>query len=365
VSPSASTAPASATPSPSAAALSGPRVALLGDGLLDGSGLPDAQSLPYVLARFRPTMLLLDLGLGHESSDKVLTRVRDVSEMHLDTVVLWVGTYDRLAGNSPQQYGTNMGLVLDALKGTPVVLLPPIRTQGGPDVSAYAAALQQVAANKGVRILDVASALSGADWQPGGQDLGPGGEATVAAYLAKVLPTPSAAPPPAQPQKRVVLIGDSHSYGAGLQPPQDLPSLIRRARPDLDLIDTAVGGQESNDALSRARQFRLLHADEAVIWIGTQDADDNVPLAQYRDNVSKLVAALAPAHVILVTPIADYGTDPTLFAPYAAATRDLAQQLGTGLIDAGSFPRSAYQDDATHLDATAEVHVAQLYTKAL
>jgi lysophospholipase L1-like esterase len=352
------------SPSPTAAPAQ-QRIALLGDGLIDGNGLPDDQCLACVLAGNRQDLLVLDLGLGHDSSARVLTRFRDATEQHLDAAVIWVGTYDAAAGLSPEQYGSNMGRLLDAFKGTRVILLPPITLQGGHDAAPYVAALQSVAAQHGTAVTDIASVINGADWQSGGEDLGPNADASLAALLSTTLAPAAASPSASPPRKRVVLIGDSLTYGSGLEPPQDLPSAVRALRPDLDVIATAVGGQESGDVLGRARQFRLLHAAVAVIWIGGQDADDGVPVSSFRDNVTRLVAALKPVTVFLVPPIADYAVSATGYVPFAAATRDLAAQLGAGLIDVGTYPRSAYQDDATHLDASSEAQVASLYAKAL
>jgi lysophospholipase L1-like esterase len=174
---------------------------------------------------------------------------------------------------------------------------------------------------------------------------------------------PTSTPPP--PPRRVALIGDSLSYGSGLEPPQDLPNALRKLRPDLDVIGMGIGGQESGDLLARVREFQLLHADEAVVWIGGQDADDGVPVSSFRDNLDKLIAALAPARVLLVTPIADYAVGADLYRPFVTATRALAQSHGLTLIDVGAFPRSAYQDDATHLDAANEARVAAQYAQAL
>lgn len=339
-----------------------PRIALFGDGLVDGSALPDAQSLPYLLSAARPDLQVLDLGLGFESSDQVLTRDRDATELHLTAAVIWVGTYDPKAGNSAQQYAQDMARLLDDFKGTPVILLPPVTIPGGRNASPYADALTQVASQHDMTVTDISAVMRMADWSADGQTLGPTADAGLARRLEPLLP---GVQPTARAPKRAVLIGDSLSYGAELPEPQDLPSVLRTLRPDLDVVDTAVGGQESADALSRLRQFRLLHADEAVIWVGTQDADDGVPVSQFRDNLTRLVAGMAPARVILVTPIGDYSADPRAFLPYAAATRQLAQQRGLGLIDLGDPPRSDYVSDGVHLDAAAEARVAAQYAKLL
>ncbi|HXA28879.1 MAG TPA: GDSL-type esterase/lipase family protein [Candidatus Angelobacter sp.] len=342
------------------------RIALFGDGLVDGAGLPDDRCLACLLATNRPDLLVLDLGLGTEASDTVLGRVHDATEQRLDAVVIWVGSYDAAAGNSPQQYGANMDLLLDAFQGTRVVLLPPITVPGNRDVTPYVAVLRQVAQQRGVALTDVSTALRSPDWQSGGEWLGPNADAALAALVSSAIaPRTAATTPSTAPRKRAELIGDSLTYGAGLDPPQDLPSVLRGLRPDLDVITTAAGGQESGDALARARQFKLLHPDEAVIWLGGQDADDGVPVAQFRDNLTRLVAAMAPAKVILVTPIADYSVSATGYRPFQAATRALARQLGVPLIEAGDFPRSAYQNDGAHLDAAADAQVAALYARAL
>jgi hypothetical protein len=188
---SASSSPAP-TPSPSlllpAASAPQRRAALYGDGLLDGYGLPDAQSLPVILARARPDLLVVDQGLGHETSDKLPLRVRDATEAHLDVVVVWGGSYDAAAGITADQYAISMGTLLDAFKGTRVILLPPIVMQtGGGSVAPYRAALDRVAAQHGLSVTPIDSTLAGADWQDGGQDLGPKADAALAAMLGRVL----------------------------------------------------------------------------------------------------------------------------------------------------------------------------------
>jgi hypothetical protein len=186
--PQATATPAPPTSAPSRTAAPGQhRIALLGDGLLDGTGLPDTQCLPILLGRARQEFLIVDLGIGHESSDKVLTRVRDASEQHLDAAVIWVGSYDAAAGNSPKQYAASMAAILDAFKGTRVVLLPPIAVPGGADVGPYAAALAQVATQRGIAVADISAITRNPDWQSGAQDLGPNADAALVAFLARQL----------------------------------------------------------------------------------------------------------------------------------------------------------------------------------
>jgi lysophospholipase L1-like esterase len=163
------------------------QVVLFGDGLVDGYGLPDEQSLPVLLGKARPDLLLVDLGLGYETSDKLVARVRDATELHADAVVLWAGTYDAGQTISAQQYAANVGALLDQLQGTRVLLLPPLALPGGRDVAAYTAALNRVAAQHGLTVTDVSAALSSPDWQASGQDLGPRANAAMAALLARAL----------------------------------------------------------------------------------------------------------------------------------------------------------------------------------
>jgi lysophospholipase L1-like esterase len=180
-----------AAPAPSwlqpAASASQRRVALYGDGLIDGYGLPDAQSLPVLLAGARPDLLVVDLGMGHETSDKLPLRVRDATEAHLDSVVVWGGSYDAAAGVTPDQYATNMGALLDAFKGLRVILLPPIALQAGGNIAPYRAALDRVAAQRALKVSPVDSALAGADWQDGGQDLGPKVDTALATLVGGLL----------------------------------------------------------------------------------------------------------------------------------------------------------------------------------
>jgi hypothetical protein len=181
---------------PSASASSAPsgtpaapqrRVVLYGDGMVDGWGLPDRQSLPVLLAKARPDLLLIDLGLGHETSRNLGTRTRDATQARADVIVLWTGSYDAAAGISAQQYGADIGALLDTFKGTRVVLLPPVTSQLSPDLSGYAVALDRVAAEHGTSVLDASSALSAPDWQGSGQDLGPKTDEALAALLASTL----------------------------------------------------------------------------------------------------------------------------------------------------------------------------------
>jgi acyl-CoA thioesterase-1 len=194
--PSSRTGSAAAPPSPGPGGSSGVlrtiagpqrRVVLFGDGMIDGYGLPDDRSLPMLLAKARPDLLLVDLGLGHETSAQLGARVRDATQPRPDAVVLWTGSYDSASGIGAQQYAGNVGALLDSLKGIRVVLLPPLSLPNGPDVSAYAVELDRVAAQHGVSVLDASSALSAPDWLDSGQELGPRTDAALAALLAKAL----------------------------------------------------------------------------------------------------------------------------------------------------------------------------------
>jgi hypothetical protein len=164
------------------------RVALYGDGMLDGNGLADQQALPVLLSKARPDLLVIDLGLGHETSDKVGFRIRDATQARPDVVVVWAGSYDAAGGLSPQKYASDMGSILDALKGTQVILLPPVGlSSGGGDVTPYAVILNKVAAQHGVTVTDITEVMTRADWQDGGQDLGSKANAALAALLGKML----------------------------------------------------------------------------------------------------------------------------------------------------------------------------------
>jgi lysophospholipase L1-like esterase len=163
----------------------------------------------------------------------------------------------------------------------------------------------------------------------------------------------------------VALFGDSLTYGSGLDVPQDMPSVLARLRPDLDVIDLAVGGNSTNDLLSRLRQVRLLRPDEVLLWVGGQDSDDKVPIPTYKANLETLLGALALARVVLVTPIPDYSVNATQFAPYAAAVRDVGRAHGLTVVDLDTPPKSQYQDDAIHLDAANDARIAKRFAAAL
>jgi lysophospholipase L1-like esterase len=183
-------------------------------------------------------------------------------------------------------------------------------------------------------------------------------------------PTATVTPPPAPTpgagqRRRVALFGDSLTYGSGLDAPQDLPSVLAQLRTDLDVVDLAVGGNATTDLLSRVRQVRLLNPDSVLLWVGGQDSDDRVPVPTYRANLEKLLSALAPARVVLVTPIPDYSVSATQFAPYAAAVRDVGRAHNLTVVDLGTPPQSQYQDDGMHLDAVNDARVARLFATAL
>ena len=187
---------------------------------------------------------------------------------------------------------------------------------------------------------------------------------------ATTTPAPTATTPPAATlgaghRRRVALFGDSLMYGSGLDVPQDLPSVLAQIRPDLDVIDLAVGGNATTDLLSRLRQVRLLNPDAVLLWVGGQDSNDTLPVPTYKANLEKLLSALAPARVVLVTPIPDYSVSATQFAPYAAAVRDVGRAHNLTVVDLGRPLQEQYQDDGMHLDAVNDARVARLFATAL
>jgi lysophospholipase L1-like esterase len=340
---------------------------LYGDGLLDGNGLDDSSSLPVLLAAARPDLEVFDMGLGQERSAQVLERIRQASTARAAEVVLWAGSYDAAAGTPGADVGANVGHMLDALPGAQVTVILPLDLTTGADAPAYTAPLRATAAAHGARVLDAAPALvplpagSAVD---AGMNLTAAADAALAHLLdAGLAHTPGAA---TAAKHRVLLAGDSLVNGSMLPDAQSLPVVLATSRPDLDVVDEGVGGTTTTDLLSRLRQLRSVHADEVVLWIGTNDADQGIPVATFSSQLGAVVDALSPAKFVLVSPIPDYSTDPNAVPPYAQATRDLAGKRGLALVDVNAMVVHAdYLDDGVHVNAAAEKRITTALSGAL
>jgi len=195
--------------------------------------------------------------------------------------------------------------------------------------------------------------------------------ASTTASVTGATPTPneSATPNPtgeaAVVTKRVVLLGDSLFYSEGLPDNQDFVAVIPTDRSDLELIDVGVPGDQTKDVLARVRNATDSHPNVVVVWIGTNDALAGVGVSTYSEQLNQLLDLLAPAHLVVITPIADQGA-PEAYVPYAAAARDIAKGRGIPLVDLdGVISKGDYLEDGAHLNADAVQRVARLIERLI
>jgi lysophospholipase L1-like esterase len=169
---------------------------------------------------------------------------------------------------------------------------------------------------------------------------------------------PSPTPPSAR--VRVVLFGDSLLYGGPLPASQDFYSVMSTDRPDLDVLNMAIGGNDAAGLLYRLHDVTDAHPDVVVLWIGTNDAGYGVPQSKFHDEMEQLVGGLAPARVVLVTPMQD-PANPSTYLPYVDTVRGVATEHSLPLVDlAGKITAADYLPNDTHLTADAIQRCARL-----
>jgi lysophospholipase L1-like esterase len=201
------------------------------------------------------------------------------------------------------------------------------------------------------RALPVASANAVSRAAPTTAPSPSGGTAAAPAVtLAPASATPA-------PRRRVVLVGDSLIYGGPLPDDQGLPADIARDRPDLDVLNLALGGDTAQGVLGRIHEVIDARPDEMVLWIGTNDALAGVPVTDYAARVQQIITTVGAAHTVLVSPIQDY-SQPQAYLPYAQALLALAARDHLDVLDL-HLERADFLADGAHLIATSLARVGK------
>lgn len=177
-------------------------------------------------------------------------------------------------------------------------------------------------------------------------------------------PTPDAtaapAPTPAPAPTRVALLGDSLFASVGVPPEEGFTAVMSADRPDLEILNDGVSGAQTHDVLANVGTYTEASPAIAVVWIGTNDALAGVDTTVYTDQLNQLIDRLAPAQVILVTPIADLSA-PDVYRPYAEIVRQVAQARGLALVDLeGQINPPDFLPDGSHLTPPAIRRVAAM-----
>lgn len=241
-----------------------------------------------------------------------------------------------------------------------------------------------------------ANVLGGPDgWNPTAEPGMPGTGAGPAPVATASLPRRPAAGPQAAGRIRVILVGDStvtdqSGWGAGFR---------RLLGPDIDCVNTAVGGRSSKSfraeghwdlALALKGDFYLIqfgHNDQPGKGADREtDPDTTFPanLARYVDEVRAMGAT-----PVLITSLVRRTFDPAhptrladTLAPYAEATRRVAAEKKVPLVDLhrrslelceswgaercdALNPKAERGPDRTHLDAHGSLVFAELVADEL
>lgn len=143
---------------------------------------------------------------------------------------------------------------------------------------------------------------------------------------------------------RVVAIGSSSTQGFGSSDPTraypaQLATLLKRHFPQsaIHILNKGVGGDDINKMLARFPRDVFAEKPDLVIWqTGTNDAINRIPIATFRDQLTRGLADLGShgADVILMTPqYAPQFTGVPNHADYLLAMRDAATTANVAIFD--------------------------------
>jgi lysophospholipase L1-like esterase len=169
---------------------------------------------------------------------------------------------------------------------------------------------------------------------------------------------------------RYAVIGDSYSNGEGLTPEQAWPVTLA-GRLDVELVlNPAVSGYTTADAIATELQpFLDADPDVATLMLGANDSFQSRPLAEFRRNLRRLLAAMTRTAKVVVVTVPDYtrkpagaDSDPAAIPRFNAVIRAEADRAGAPVADV--YPVSQVATDpspdglhpgAGELDAWLEV----------
>jgi acyl-CoA thioesterase-1 len=105
--------------------------------------------------------------------------------------------------------------------------------------------------------------------------------------------SPEAAAPSASGPQAVIVLGDSLMAGPGLQPSETVPALLQaRARAAgyrYDVINDAVSGMTSSEALPHLDRWLVPEARVAIVALGANDGLRGDPVATLKRNLETII----------------------------------------------------------------------------
>lgn len=199
------------------------------------------------------------------------------------------------------------------------------------------------------------------------------GERIVTAGLLWLLAMPLAM---AQPQRTVLVMGDSLSAGYGLAAAESWVALLgerlARERPGWRVVNASISGETTAGGVARIDAELAEHMpDVVVVELGANDGLRGLPLDIAEANLARMITAsqAAGARVLLVgmeiPP--NYGPDYTTM--FRTMFRTLAERHGTALLPFLLEPiareRDAFLDDNLHPTAAAQPRLLEHVWPAL
>jgi acyl-CoA thioesterase-1 len=169
----------------------------------------------------------------------------------------------------------------------------------------------------------------------------------------------------AAPDRTVLVLGDSLSAGFGLKPAQGWVALLeqrlRAQAYEYRVVNASVSGETSGGGLERLPRALELHKPEVVIVeLGANDGLRGLPVAQTRDNLTKIVAAAkqSGARVLLVGMRLPPNYGPRYTNDFMHMFRDIAAASSVALVpfllQSVALKPALMQADGLHPTAQAQ-----------
>jgi acyl-CoA thioesterase-1 len=165
--------------------------------------------------------------------------------------------------------------------------------------------------------------------------------------------------------RTILVFGDSLSAAHGLKPEQGWVALLntrlRNQGYGYNVVNASVSGETTSGGLQRLpRALELNKPQIMVLELGANDALRGLPLANAKDNLSKMVelSTKAGARVLLVGMRIPPNYGPKYTADFVQMYKDLSAQYRTAfvpfLLESVALDSSKMQDDGLHPNALGE-----------
>ena len=161
------------------------------------------------------------------------------------------------------------------------------------------------------------------------------------------------------------MLGDSLSAGYGLKPAQGWVALLEKRLQgqayEYRVVNASVSGETSGGGLQRLPRALELHKpDVVIVELGANDGLRGLPVAQTRDNLTKIVATAkqSGARVLLVGMRLPPNYGPRYTNDFMRMFRDIATASSVGLVpfllQSVALKPSLMQEDGLHPTAQAQ-----------